>query len=197
LASASAARYFLERMPLARNLVNQHDLIRFAMEQSEVEGLILQFGVYRGETLRVIAARTAQTVYGFDSFEGLPEDWTHFQRKGRFSLDGDLPVFEQTNVKLVRGWFENTLPLFLAEHTGAARFVHIDSDLYRSAVTVLSHLRSRIVSGTVILFDEYFNYPGWEHHEYCAFQEFIRDTGLGYEYLGFASSQQGVAVKIK
>lgn len=77
----------------------------------------------------------------------------------RFSLDGGLPVFEQTNVKLVKGWFENTFPVFLTKNAGAARFVHIDSDLYPSAATVLTHLRSRIVSDTVILFDEYFNYP--------------------------------------
>lgn len=196
LASVASAQYFLQHMRMAENLVHPDALIRFAMGHCTVGGLIMEFGVYRGDSLRVIAGCTTEPVYGFDSFEGLPEDWTHHQKKGRFSLDGKLPAFEQPNLKLVLGWFEQTLPDFLAQHPGPARFLHVDSDLYSSAVTILTHLRPRIVPGTVILFDEYFNYPGWEHHEFRAFQEFIRDTGLAYQYLGFASSHQGVAVKI-
>jgi hypothetical protein len=197
LATASSARYLMEHMRLARNLVHQHELIRHAMDQCEIAGLMLQFGVYYGDTLRVIADHTPEPVYGFDSFEGLPEDWTHVQRKGRFSLQGKLPVFEQRNVQLVKGWFSDTLPGFLAAHPGPVRFAHVDCDLYSSAVTVLAQLKTRLVKGTVIVFDEYFNYPGWEHHEYKAFQEFTDDTGLAYEYLGYASSHQSVAVRIR
>jgi hypothetical protein len=51
------------------------------------------------------------------------------------------------------------------------------------------------VPGTIIVFDEYFNYPNWEEHEYKAFQEFIGESGLGYRYLGFARQQ--VAVRIE
>ncbi|MCW5604489.1 MAG: class I SAM-dependent methyltransferase, partial [Burkholderiales bacterium] len=196
MAAVSSAEYFLSNMRMARNLEQSGPLIRFAMEQCTVDGLVLEFGVYQGTTLRVIADHTSAMVYGFDSFQGLPEDWTHFQQKGRFSLGGRLPQFEQPNVSLVPGWFEDTLPAFLTQHPEPARFVHVDSDLYSSAVTVLHHLRPRIVPGTVILFDEYFNYPGWQHHEYRAFQEFVRDGGFSYEYLGFASSHQSVAVRI-
>lgn len=197
LASVSSAQYFLQHMRMARNLVRPDALIRFAMGECTVEGLIMEFGVYQGGSLRVIAGCTTQPVYGFDSFQGLPEDWTHHQRKGRFSLGGKLPVFEQPNVQLVPGWFEQTLPEFLTRHPGPARFIHVDCDLYSSAVTVLTRLKPHIVPGTVIVFDEYFNYPGWEHHEFRAFQEFIQESRLGYEYLGFASTRQGVAVKIK
>lgn len=196
LASISSAQYFLQHMRMAENLVHPDALIRFAMGQCTVDGLIMEFGVYRGGSLRIIADCTPDPVYGFDSFQGLPEDWTHVQRRGRFSLDGGLPTFEHSNVQLIPGWFEQTLPDFLSRHPGPVRFVHVDSDLYSSAVTVLAQLKPRIVPGTIIVFDEYFNYPGWEHHEFRAFQEFIRDTGLKYRYLGFASSHQGVAVRI-
>lgn len=64
------------------------------------------------------------------------------------------------------------------------------------AAAVLSGLKGRIVPGTMIVFDEYFNYPGWEQHEFRAFQEFVATTGLRYRYLGFASREQAVAVKI-
>ena len=196
LASVSSAKFFLENMRMTHNMVRADSLLSFALKQCAIDGLVLEFGVYQGKSLRLIADQIVQDVFGFDSFEGLPEDWTHLQRKGRFSLEGKIPKFEQSNVVLVRGWFEDTLPVFLETHPGPVRFLHVDADLYSSAVTVLSALRPRIVPGTVIVFDEYFNYPGWERHEHKAFQEFIHDTHLGFEYLGFASSQCAVAVKI-
>jgi len=48
----------------------------------------------------------------------------------------------------------------------------------------------------VIVFDEYFNYPGWRQHEYKAFQEFIANTGLKYRYIGFSAEKGHVAVQI-
>jgi hypothetical protein len=52
------------------------------------------------------------------------------------------------------------------------------------------------VEGTVIVFDEYFNYPGWENHEFKAFQEFVEQTNLKYEYLAYNRRHEQVAVKI-
>lgn len=197
LASVSSAQYYLQRMLLAENLVDREGLIRFAMERCSVEGLVMEFGVYAGRSLRVIASCTPELVYGFDSFQGLPEDWTRQQKKGRFDLEGKVPKFEEPNVRLVRGWFNETLPAFLARYSGPVRFLHMDCDLYSSAATVFAHVGPRIVSGTVILFDEYFNYPGWEQHEFRAFQEFVASTGLKYSYIGFASGYPSVAVRIR
>jgi len=196
LASVSSAQYFLQHMLLAENLVDRESLIRFAMERCALEGLVLEFGVYAGRSLRVIAGCTTEPVYGFDSFQGLPEDWTRQQKKGRFDLEGQLPKFEEPNVRLVRGWFQETLPAFLAQYAGPVRFLHMDCDLYSSAATVFAHVGTRIVSGSVILFDEYFNYPGWEQHEFRAFQEFVASRNLKYSYIGFASGYPSVAVKI-
>jgi hypothetical protein len=50
------------------------------------------------------------------------------------------------------------------------------------------------MNGTVILFDEYFNYPNWERHEFKAFQEFVSERHVKYTYLAFARQQ--VAVRI-
>jgi len=46
----------------------------------------------------------------------------------------------------------------------------------------------------VIVFDEYFNYPNWERHEFKAWQEFVTRHALTYQYLAFARQQ--VAVRI-
>lgn len=197
LAAASSARYFMRRMPRARNLRTRVALLEFALDACEAPGLMLEFGVYRGESLRFIAQRTPQLVHGFDSFEGLPEDWTHFQRKGRFSLDGQVPRFEEQNIRVHPGWFSATLPPFLAEESGAVRFAHIDCDLYSSTADVLALLGPRIVRGSILVFDEYLNYPNWRQHEYRAFQEFVSREGREYEYIGFASSHYSVAVRMR
>ena len=75
-------------------------------------------------------------------------------------------------------------------------FIHSDSDLYSSTKTTLDNLKGRIQKGTVIVFDEYLNYPGWEENEFKAFQEFIQETGLKYEYIGYVFNAKQTAVRI-
>ena len=186
LAAEDSARYMLEHMRLARNLTQRDPLLEFALCACSVPGLVMEFGVYRGASLTLIAEHAKQPVHGFDSFEGLPEDWTHFQRKGRFSLDGQVPQFELPEISVHKGLFKDSLPSFLRDHPEPARFVHVDCDLYSSARDVLELLAPRIVAGSVIVFDEYLNYPGWREHEYRAFREFTGEHRATYRYLGFA-----------
>jgi hypothetical protein len=84
----------------------------------------------------------------------------------------------------------------LAANPSPVSFLHIDCDLYSSTKTVLHYLGNRIRSGTVIVFDEYFNYVGWRNHEYKAFAEFIAASGLSYRYIGVVPSYQQVGVVI-
>jgi hypothetical protein len=74
-------------------------------------------------------------------------------------------------------------------------FMHMDADLYSSTKTVFDTLADRIVPGTVIVFDEFFNYPGWKRGESKAFAEMVAARGLKFEYLGYADQQ--VAVKVR
>ena len=79
---------------------------------------------------------------------------------------------------------------------GPVAFIHIDCDLYSSTTHDLRRsLADRMVPGTIILFDEYFNYPNWEEHEFKAFQEFVTERNIAYRYLAFARQQ--VAVRIE
>jgi len=55
---------------------------------------------------------------------------------------------------------------------------------------VLEPLESPLRVGTVIVFDEYFNFAGWEEHEHRAWTEFVAPTGIGFEYLGFTADEQ-------
>jgi hypothetical protein len=195
-AASESAAYLTNQMQGAVDLVSAPALLQHAFSLATVDGLVLEFGVFSGTSLRLLSSLTDQDVHGFDSFEGLPEDWTYFQKRGRFSRDGQLPEFDRPNVRLHKGWFDETLPRFLETIDGPVRFLHVDCDLYSSTVTVLQALTPRIVPGTVIVFDEYVNYPGWQQHEQKAFFEFLQQTGLRYRYVGFASSAYSVAVQI-
>jgi hypothetical protein len=167
-------------------------LLEFASLSAPTAGLWLEFGVWKGESLRHLAHLTKNTVHGFDSFKGLPLGWTPGLKRGAFSTGGILPRVPG-NVVIVQGLFQDTLPRFLAENPGVAAFVHVDSDLYESARYVLSELRPRLSRGTVIVFDEYAELM--PDDEARAFREFVRSTGTTFRFLGY-SAIGSVAVEI-
>lgn len=183
-----------EHMFLTRRFPDKFQLLEHALRAVEGTGLFCEFGVYKGETINFIADRCGRTVYGFDSFDGLPEHWIPGFDRGKFKLDR-LPDVS-SKVVLVKGLFDETLPRFVRETPGSASFLHIDCDLYSSTRTVFEALGDRVVPGTVIVFDEYFNFPGWRQGEFRAFTEFAEAHGLSHEYLGYNGFGEQVAVRI-
>ena len=195
-ASLASSEYALAHMAQATRCGTNFDLLDFARARVSVEGMFLEFGVYSGSSVNHIAAIASdRPVYGFDSFEGLPEDWRPGYVKGSFARP-TLPEV-RGNVQLIRGWFDRTLPGFCEEHKGEqVAFLHVDCDLYSSTQTVFASLRELIVPGTIIVFDEYFNYPGWQQHEMRAFQEYCQSSGTTYKYIALVPGGQQVAVRI-
>lgn len=173
------------------------DLCMRREKEAGINGLLLEFGVSWGASIRVIASHAGgRPVHGFDSFEGLPEDWTGtHEQKGRYTVQGKLPRV-QSNVTLHKGWFDAVLPGFLAANAGPVSFVNIDCDTYGSSKYVLDQLRDRFRVGSVILFDEYYNYPNWREHEFKAWQEFVKEHDMDYRYVGFSSTRYHAAVQI-
>jgi len=169
-------------------------LLAAALEMAPADGLVAEFGVRHGASLRFLAGRVAGPVHGFDSFEGLPEDWQQF-KAGTFTTGGTLPQVP-ANVRLHVGWFADSLPAFLAEHAGPVRFLNIDCDLHASTRDALEGLAGRIGPGAVIVFDEYFLQPGWREHEFRAFQEAVARYGWRYRYLAFNFTTRQAAVQI-
>jgi hypothetical protein len=198
-AKAETVEYILPHLKTAVLFEDRNELHAFALEKaraSHPNGLVCEFGVAGGKTLRKIAAHWKGPVHGFDSFEGLPEDWTGTAvRAGGFHRKGRIPSFPG-NVTLHKGWFHETIPPFLAANPGPAAFLHMDADIYASTKTALSLLRERIAPGAVIVFDEYYNYPNWREHEFKAFQEFIAESGLSYRYIAFSTLRGQAAVQI-
>jgi len=202
LASEESARYVLQHMRAVPNFDTDYDLHKWiATTQLDADlmsrGTVLEFGVATGRTLNQFAYWLPnKPVHGFDGFEGLPEDWTSRMRKGFFARS-NLPRVRK-NCQLWVGWFDQTLPGFI-EKVQLARpiaLLHVDCDLYSSTVTVLNNLKHSIVSGTVIVFDEYINYPGWQLDEFKAWQEHCKMYGIKYEYIGRVSRHQKVAIRV-
>jgi hypothetical protein len=184
-AAASTADFVLRELPLQRGVPHRDRLFDVCLKEIPAQGLILEFGVYRGQTLRQIASRfPGRKIYGFDSFQGLPEAWINHE-EGLFKLkEGELPEVPD-HVELVKGWFQDTVPGFLESHPGEVALLHIDSDLYSSCKYVLQEVGPRLVPGSIVMFDDYFNYPGWEEGEHRAFREWVADESVRFECLGF------------
>lgn len=146
----------------------------------------LEFGVKGGRSFKRIAERFAHAdarFIGFDSFEGLPEDWL-FQPAGQFSTGGKAPDLRDPRMRFVTGWFQNSLPGFLDEndltHTSPL-LVHYDADLYGSTLFVLAQLWQR-TSGYHFLFDEFFQ------EEAMALYDFSRAFPVEIEFFAQTTS---------
>lgn len=170
------------------------DTFNHAMQQANNTGLVLEFGVRFGNSIRMLARLSQQSVHGFDSFEGLPDVW-HHEPKGSYTTKGVMPDVPE-NVTLHKGWFDQTLPEFLKQNAEAVRFINIDCDIYSSTKTVLDFLAPRIRPGSVLVFDEYIGNQHWREDEFKAFQEAVARYGWSYEYLCFSFFTKQVAVKI-
>ncbi len=192
-----SADYADSEMKEALYFRSKEELWDFACSKIEIDGLVAEFGVFTGYSINYFAKRLGRhtTIYGFDSFEGLQEDWRgHILKRGAFSLGGRLPKVA-SNVELKKGWFDRTVPDFVAKHPENFSFIHVDSDTYEAARILLKAVGRKLQKGTIMVFDEYFGYRGWRVGEWKAWREFVESTGLQYEYLGFAKAQ--VAIRIK
>lgn len=143
------------------------------------DGIIIEFGVNKGGSINRLADLFPdRKIYGFDSFEGLPEDWT-LLAKHDYDNEGRLPNVRK-NVTLIKGLIQDTLPEF--EDKSKIALIHIDTDLYSAAKTIFEVLGNSI-NNTYIVFDEYWNFPGWKEEEHKAFMEFINKSKKKFHYL--------------
>lgn len=196
-AAEASALYIEEHLDEAMIFRFRSEVWDFALSRVTLDGLYLEFGVANGDSITHMAnvvAGKGVTFHGFDSFEGLKEDWAGtWYRAGHFSRGGHLPPVP-ANVTLHKGWFDDTLPPFLAANAGPLAFLHLDADTYESTTMLLAALGDRIVKGTVVVLDEYVGFPNWRNGEYRAWQEFVTARGLRYRYLAFSNTPAAVEV---
>jgi hypothetical protein len=164
---------------------DRFEMLSHAAALAPLDGLVLEFGVASGDTIRWLARSEPlrdRKIYGFDSFKGLPEPWGCYSITHFACAIPEVPK----NVELVIGRFEQTLKPFLAEHQDNIALIHLDADLFSSTKFVLDALTSRIVPGTVIELDEYWIVTD---HERRAFNEWLTKTGRRCRYEARAVEQ--------
>ncbi|MDP9838374.1 hypothetical protein J2T09_003141 [Neorhizobium huautlense] len=185
IATAFECGQFYNRHLYNRPYFNSYlDHLAYAAKQAHGmgDGLFLEFGVASGRTINLVARETGRKIIGFDSFKGLPENWRDGVGQGAFATA--IPAVEH-NVELCIGMIEDELPKLLHREKQKIRFIHIDTDLYGVAKYILETCRDRI-DDAVIVFDEFFNYPGYQDHEFKAWHEFQSYNAdlFKFSYLG-------------
>lgn len=162
-------------------------------------GLVLEFGVYFGRSLRMLAdLLPGRRIHGFDSFQGLPEDWYDHEPAGAYSTAGVLPAAPPPEATLHTGWFKDTLPPFLRQNPDAdIALVHLDCDLYSSTKDVLDALGSRLRPGAVLVFDDFLAHPEWRHHQFKAFDEARRRFDWSYDILAASILTKQLVVRLQ
>ena len=156
----------------------------------------LEFGVYRGDSLRLwldgISNPDSQFV-GFDTFTGLPERWRPTEPAGHFNANGAIPDIKDPRCSFEVGLFQDSLPAFVARTDLSGRLViNLDADMFTSTLFVLTTLAPHLKSGDLIFFDE-FSCP---LDEFRAFEAFARSFRVNYEVIGAVYGYTRVCIRI-
>lgn len=182
----------LEGKPLAMLALDYY--LQGMDDASAAAGEWVEFGSFSGKTMRKIADARFQhgghkQVHGFDSFQGLPEQWrSNFLAKA-FDRAGTPPFQDPEKVIWHVGWFNETVGVFAKTLApGSLTFLHMDADLYSSTSTIFKALQSFIAPGAYIVFDELVNYEGYKDHEMKALYEMLQDTGRPLRIVGISGT---------
>lgn len=166
---------FPERSDLYRHLAN-------GLEYRPIT--YLEFGVWKGASIdawRALNSHPDSTFTGFDTFEGLPEDWDVNHPKGTFSTDGNVPEIDDPRVSFHKGLFQKTLKPFLRTNSPQHRLiVNVDCDIYSATLFVLGTLDKYFEPGTIIIFDDFYSMSD----EFKAFFDYDRSFGRSWNALG-------------
>ncbi len=184
----SAKRDLNARYSLYANVIEQEQLTHTSIDY-------LEFGVYKGASFKYWVQNNHHPdsrFFGFDTFEGLPENWGGYA-KGAFATP--IPELNDSRHSFVKGLFQQSLLPFIESYglkNGKRKIIHLDADLYSSTLYVLTILAPYLKAGDIILFDE-FNVP---NHEFAAFQHFCKAYYLKYEVLAAVNNYYQIGVKI-
>jgi len=174
--------------------IREHAIKTSLLNDKNKEYYYLEFGVFEGTTANYFS-KFVNKLYCFDSFEGLNDDWAGTSEpKSAFNLNKKIPKLN-SNVEPVIGWVEDTLGDFLKKHNPKINFVHLDMDLYSPTRLTLEKLKPYLIKDAVIIFDELYNYIGWENGEYKALKEVFKEDEFEYKSFNLFGCQCMVKLK--
>lgn len=192
LAWDDAQAFIYENLSRETRLIDSNaELRKAAFSMAPGRGMVMEFGVYRGASIQFFRDlmqknQDERIIFGFDSFRGFSEIWGGLDKKSAkntFDQGGHLPELGQ-GIRLIDGYIEDTLDPFLKERPDEQiAFIHIDTDTYSPALSILRLCRDRLSPGAIVLFDQLCGYTNWRNHEFRALSEALpRDA---FEFLLF------------
>jgi hypothetical protein len=184
--------------------LDRHELKKYAIKEalekddSNSDLYYLEFGVGAGSSINFfskILDEKKRSIFGFDSFVGLKEDWKGhvFFPKGSLSQNNRLPQTKK-NVKLISGWIQETLPIFIEENKPQINFIHIDVDTYETTKFILNKTKKYLTKNCVIVFDDFYNFAGWSVGEYKGLVEEFNESE--YKYIAFSIEKGNAAIQL-
>ena len=187
-------KFFKTAVLLNSEKIRGHAINLAKDNDKDPNNFYLEFGVFSGTSINFFSKNINKNIYGFDSFEGLKEDWLGTSvTKGTFDLKKKIPKLN-SNVIPISGWVQDTLPKFLDEKKPKINFVHMDIDTYESSKFVLENIKPFLIKGAIILFDELYNFEGWDVGEYKALTEVFDEKD--YSFVSFSTDTAQAAIKI-
>jgi len=172
------------------------ELYKYIVSEAEEPLTYLEFGVFKGASMRVWSSELKHKdtrLFGFDSFEGLPEIWRSAADLDTFNVKGAIPDIKDDRLQFVKGWFDQSLPDFLKSNTISGNLViHFDADLYSSTKIIMENLGQYFVPGTIFVFDELFD----RDHELKALEELLEAGDVKVECIGSTKGLTQAAFRV-
>ncbi|MGI8951407.1 MAG: class I SAM-dependent methyltransferase [Chitinophagaceae bacterium] len=175
----------------------RYAMYKYVIEKEQLRETInyIEFGVAGGHSFKWFLEKNKNAgscFYGFDTFDGLPEDWGPF-KKGSFSNNDQIPQINDARGKFYKGLFQQTVPSFIKECDFAKRNVlMMDADIYSATLYALTSLAPYFKKGDIIFFDE-FVVPT---HEFKAFLDFTKSYYINLELIAAANNYYFAAFKV-
>ena len=185
--------FFSYKFDYSKRLLLYQHIIDTETNNNPIE--YIEFGVASGNSFKWWVEHNTNPLsrfHGFDTFEGLPEDWGPF-KAGDMSEGSKAPDIQDSRVTFYKGLFQQTLPGFIQKYNSSnPKVIHMDADLYTSTLYSLASMAPILKKGDIILFDEYL-VPS---HEFLAFNNFIKSYYINVELIGAANNYLFTAFKI-
>lgn len=186
--------YLKNAVLLSSDKIREHALNCAKEKDNDPNSIYIEFGVFSGSSINFFSNKIKKNIYGFDSFEGLREDWLGTSvPKGTFNLNKKIPKLNNNVIPIV-GWIQDTLPKFLEDKNPKICFIHMDVDTYESSKFILEKVKPYLENETIILFDEIYNFEGWDVGEYKALKDVFDDDE--FSFISFSKDTAQAAIRI-
>jgi hypothetical protein len=195
-AAISSAEWLHKNADHAPTYSRRVEMLEALFPLIPAEGDLAEFGVFTGAVTRFVRPRFMDRRYhAFDSWRGVPEEMSLSVAKFSFDLNGVVPELPPETT-IHAGWFDETIPKWREQFETPLAFAYIDCDLYESVKTVLEGITDRIRPGTILAYDDWYNFTNWEAHSPRATQEWAQRHAIEMEPIGFTTLEHAGSFRI-